>query len=99
MMDRSKRQDTLFDLHFMPTSHWGWIVEYRLLTYDSAPLWSEWGTAPRPNHFRSEQGANDRVVEMKETHIRPSNLGIIEFRVSPKYLGYIPDSDEAWIKP
>jgi hypothetical protein len=98
----TKRQEALFDLNEMPEPHWGWYVVYRL--YDQTIAhpegeWSEWGTIPRPNHFRSEEGAESRVAEMKREHPYPVSKGWIEFRCEAKYLGYIPDEDEAWIHP
>lgn len=101
MGESRPRQQQLFATNEMPESHWGWVVDYRLrcMLGDDLSTWSEWGCAPRPNHFRSEAGAKARVAEMMEEYGQGFRLSLLEIRVVPKYLGYVPPPDEAWINP
>lgn len=109
VIDKKPNQQILFNPNEQPTRHWCWFIEYRLQhpeymlpdqicdTVEPRFKWGEWGLVVRPNHYRDEEKAHARVEELKKENQRPAKLGLIEFRVTEKYLGYIPDSDEAWI--
>jgi hypothetical protein len=47
--------------------------------------------------FRREASAVARAEELSVEYKRGIELDLIEFRVVPKYIGYVPDQDEAWI--
>lgn len=105
-MEQRPSQARLFNTNEQPTRHWCFFVEYRIQEIVQAPpeykvdvlgFMGDWGVVVRPNHFRTEEGAAARVEELKAENKRPVSLGLIEFRVVPKYLGYVPDDDEAWI--
>ncbi len=88
-----------------PPSHWCWVVTVRMwfdgfeLSPDAASQWSDWTTIGSPSHFRSETGAaiRKRFLEDRDAIVRTPRRK--EFRVEPKYLGYIPGEDEKWISP
>lgn len=100
----SKRQGTFFDSNEMPPENWAWVVEWQvdqsiaefLCLSERDP--NVWQTVPRPNHFRLEQHAVDRVVELTKEFKRPVELKMVKFRFAAKYVGYVPPEDETWIK-
>lgn len=101
--DGPPRQDVFFDSQDQPPEKWAWVVLYRLKDFgpklDAEGEWSEWATAnPRPNHFRSRWGAETRIAGLILEHERKIRLGLVEFKVEPKYIGYVPGKDESWIK-
>jgi hypothetical protein len=103
-MERRKQQELLFNTSEHPEKHWCWAIEFRLSYFrntvahpEGEYLWGDWGAVVRPNHYRKESAARARVEELKAEHVRPRHLDVVEFRIEPKYLGYIPDMDEAWI--
>lgn len=97
----SKRQGTFFDSNAMPPENWAWVVEKRFLApeLDVDPdNPAQWMTVPRPNHFRVEQHAVDRVAELAKDFKDAIKMKLVEFRFSAKYVGYVPPEDETWIK-
>jgi hypothetical protein len=56
-----------------------------------------WENAQRPNHFRREANAVKRAEELVRTFKRGYDLKMFEIRITPKYLGYLPDESEKWI--
>ena len=96
-----KRQETFFDSDDMPTRNWAYIVERKVcqsvaeFTLSGNP--DEWQLVPRPNHFRTEANAIARAEELSVEFARAVKLKLVVFRVSPKYVGYVPPKDEGWI--
>lgn len=99
-----KLQTTFFNPNEQPPEHWAWIVE----VFYSREMMDGLGRDPqepprwecfplRPNHFRREDVAHERRLGLIEEYKHYITLGIIDFRVSPKYIGYIPPEDEVWI--
>ena len=94
---------TFFDVNYMPEENWAYVVEVRwsrdmldALGRDprSEP---EWETVKRPNHFRLEKNAVKRAEELAREFSRGLAMKLVELRVSPKYIGYVPPEDERWI--
>ena len=93
-------QNAFFSIHEMPEQNWAYAIECRL--GDQGPIEAaEWMLYRTGGvcHFRSEAGALERLQELNDDNCRSIALKVIEFRVVPKYVGYVPDKDEAWIKP
>ena len=98
-----KKQQTLFDPNEMPPENWAWVVE---LKFDRGMLDAMgrdprepivWETVKRPNHFRVEANAVARVQELMKEFSRGVEMGLVQFRFEPKYVGYVPPEDETWI--
>lgn len=92
-----KRQDTFFDSNEMPENEWAWIVEKKFI-FPALPGECEWRIVPRPNHFRKESDAVKRAEDLNGEFHRAYELKLVEFRVVPKYIGYVPGEDETWIQ-
>lgn len=100
------RQKTFFSADDFPAQNWGWVLEVRYanLDYDGVRLdpepFGKWGTyPPQPgevSHFRNELRAHAALQERQKLHERKMQMGLLELRVEPKYLGYVPEN-EAWI--
>jgi len=71
---------------------WCYVVQHRVAKAEGG--WEPWESDTRPAHFRREADA----VERCEARCREMASTFIEFRVAPKWLGYIPDADEQWIR-
>ena len=98
-MTRIVRQDVFFDIKEQQECNWGYAIECRLALdipmEDAAwQLFKTMGVC----HFRTEAEAEANVKTLNEVYKRQIELGLIEFRAVLKYLGYVPESDEAWIK-
>lgn len=104
--DGEPRQDHLFAEWAIIPEFWAWVVEIRARISGNVadPLlegeWTDW--VPhwlKPNHFRSQLGAKDRyaLLMSEKDFARKIELGLLECRVMPKYIGCIPDKDETWI--
>jgi hypothetical protein len=99
-----KIQETFFNAGEMPEKNWAYVVEvwYHRDMLDALGRdpreRPEWETAKRPNHFRTEAGAVARAEVLTREFKRPIQLGLVEFRVVPKYIGYVPPADERWIE-
>jgi hypothetical protein len=82
---------------------WAWIVQVRIpLSFDDNLMTIEWGEWVvdwlRPNHFKSKGGAEAQLFHRKEKEKRKVNLGLVEFRIAPKFLGpVIETKDEEWL--
>lgn len=72
---------------------WCYVVQHRVAVAEGG--WEKWESDTRPSHFRTEAGAIERMQQRRCEMDTP----LIEFRVAPKWLGYIPDGDEQWIQP
>lgn len=73
---------------------WCAVVECRM----NDGIWSDWVSDwEHPSHFRSESSAWARLEARQIVEKVKIRLGILEFRVIPKYLGYVPGRDETWI--
>jgi hypothetical protein len=70
---------------------WCYVVQYRVATAEGG--WEEWSSDRPPSHFRTEAGAKERLAARMKEFDTP----LLELRVTPKWLGYIPDADEKWI--
>jgi len=98
-----KVQQTLFNPNDQPEENWAYVVERRFLvgavgTNDAFDgTCGHWYTVPRPNHFRLEANAVLRAHELMTEFKRAWELKLVEFRVVPKYVGYVPPADEVWI--
>lgn len=98
-----KTQETFFDAGEMPEENWAYVVEvwYHRDMLDALGRdprdRPEWETVKRPNHFRTEASAVTRAEELALEFKRAAELKLVEFRVSPKYVGYVPPKDESWI--
>jgi hypothetical protein len=96
-----KRQLTFFDANEMPEQNWAYVVERKMCQYAAdftlEGMPDTWETVPRPNHFRKEENAVARAEELAVQFKRAVTLKLVEFRVSPKYVGYVPPKDEVWI--
>jgi hypothetical protein len=100
--DGAPRQDTFFDSQDQPPQNWAWIILWRIKdfgpTLDAAGEWCEWATDPdRPNHFRSQAGAEQKIAKRIIELARKIKLGLVELKIEPKYIGYVPGKDETWI--
>jgi hypothetical protein len=97
--DGPPRQEFLFaDELKLPGGGWAWIVKVKSKwneagdTVDYLPDWE------RPNHFRSEAAAVARLELRRAQEKRKIDLGFLEFKVEPKWLGkVIQVTDEDWI--
>lgn len=81
---------------------WCFVVQHRVAKAEGG--WEAWESDTRPAHFRRETDAIVRC-RARETEMNmiggPCRLGqapLLEFRVAPKWLGYVPDADEKWIR-
>lgn len=105
------RQKTFFTAEDFPAQNWAWVLEYRYanldhdgVRLDPAPF-SEWRTFLRssnpkdkkPSHFMNELRAHTVLQECQAQFERKIQMGLVEFRVEPKYIGYVPEN-EAWIE-
>jgi len=79
--------------------HWCYVVMYRVSVNELIPdSWSQWVTDfVRPNHFRTADAAYERMKYRINEEQRKVDLGLMQFKVEPKYLGFVPAKDEAWI--
>jgi hypothetical protein len=94
------KQETFFDAHMMPEENWAYIVERKFLPpmLDMNPsCLPDWVLHSKPNHYRSEASARLRMDNLKIEFNDAIKFGLIEFRVVPKYIGYVPPEDEVWI--
>lgn len=94
-------QDTFEDVDrgLQQGPHWCYVVMVRVYGNELIPdYWSQWITDfKRPNHFREYEAAVARMIHRRHEEHRKFVLGLIEFKVEPKYLGFVPAEDEAWI--
>jgi len=99
-----KIQQTLFNPNDQPECNWAYVVELKwtdaamrdaLGRDPRSPV--EWETAKRPNHFRLESNAVLRAEALVREFKRAVEMRLVEFRVVPKYVGYVPPQDESWI--
>lgn len=103
LADGIPRQESLFDANDQPPENWAWVVLFRIVSYgpsydQPAGEWSDWSPDwDRPNHFRSREGAERKIAKRALELEREIKLGIIELKIEPKYIGYVPGKDEAWI--
>ena len=72
---------------------WCYVVQHRVAKAEGG--WEPWESDTRPAHFRTEEGATERC----EARRREIESPLLQFRVAPKWLGYVPDGDEKWILP
>ena len=70
---------------------WCYVVQHRVAKAEGG--WEPWESDTRPAHFRRESDAVERCDQRRKEIESP----LWEFRVAPKWLGYIPDADEVWI--
>jgi hypothetical protein len=70
---------------------WCYVVQHRVALAEGG--WEPWESDTRPAHFRREADAVARCQSRRREVESP----LLEFRVAPKWLGYIPDADEKWI--
>ena len=95
MSDR--QQETFFDSPLMPEEFWCWTVEWRFLPPEKDGEGGKWHLVMRPNHFRQERNAVSRGEALMEEFKAAARLKMLEIRVVPKYIGYVPPADETWI--
>ena len=103
MTSRSEFYQDEFDdvsLGLKQGPNWCYVVMYRASVNELIPdSWSQWVTDfVRPNHFRSIEDAYGRMSYRINEEDRKVKLGLLEFKVEPKYLGFVPAKDEAWIQ-
>lgn len=101
------RQKTFFSADDYPAQNWAWVLQVRYvnLEYDGVKIdpneFSEWKTYPHQpgevSHFRNELRAHAALAERIKLHERKIHLRLLELRVEPKYIGYVPEN-EAWIE-
>ena len=101
------RSKSLFDISAKPRERWCWMVESRRLlpvpmSYGEATEtevwgdWSDWNKLKStPYGFGDRVSALRRQVSVMRSDEHNIQQGIVEYRVRPHYLGYIP-SDEPW---
>lgn len=72
---------------------WCYVVQHRIVHLSG---WEPWESDTKPAHFRREADAIERMTARR----REIDSPLIEFRVAPKWLGYVPDADadEKWIR-
>lgn len=70
---------------------WCFVVQHRVAKAEGG--WEPWESDTKPAHFRRESDAVERCDQRRKEIESP----LLEFRVAPKWLGYIPDADEVWI--
>jgi hypothetical protein len=95
--DGMPRQEFLFaDELKLPGGGWAFVVFVRV---NLEGRWSSWQPDwERPNHFRSEKGALERLKMRTEEEKRKIELGILKYKVEPKWLGeVIKVRDEEWL--
>lgn len=98
-----KVQQFLIDPNDQPEENWAYVVEQKL-GRDLADAMGrdpreelDWETVKRPNHFRLEANAVARAEDLVKEFAWGVKFNQIIFRVSPKYVGYVPPADESWI--
>ena len=97
------RQETFFDVNDQPTQNWCWIVEQKfsremLDAMGRDPtIPAAWEIGKCPSHFRTEARAIERAEGLAQECVYGIKQGLVEFRVVPKYIGYVPAKDESWI--
>jgi len=80
----------------MSSAKWVWRVSIRFWM-DDVTEWSDWtADFEFPNHFRTWENARDRMNARMKRETKKIELGILEFRLDPKYIGYIP-GEESWL--
>lgn len=92
--DRMPRQTEIFtatDWAGGKEDFWSFVVQHRVAKAEGG--WESWEIDTRPAHFRREADA----VERCEARRKEIESPLLEFRVVPKWLGFIPDADEVWI--
>jgi hypothetical protein len=99
--DGIPRQESFFDVNDQPTENWAWVVLYRIRQYGPTipdGIWMDWtNIMQRPNHFRSRLGAERRIAQVVLENKQNVKAGLIQYKIEPKYIGYVPSKDEAWI--
>lgn len=70
---------------------WCYVVQYRVARAEGG--WEPWASDRPPSHFRREADAHERMRAREKDFDTP----LLQLRVAPKWLGYIPDADEVWI--
>lgn len=102
MASPSPRQDMWFETELaMVSEHWAWAIEIRtslglhpVALECGSPGWSDWTIDwEHPYYFRSETGAKTGIRQRAERR----KSGLLEFRIQPKYIGFVPGKDETWI--
>lgn len=76
-----------------------YVVMVRMSVNELIPdSWSQWQPDwQQPSHFRRREDAHERRIKREADESTKIALGILEYKVEPKYLGFVPDKDEAWI--
>lgn len=104
--DGAPVQEELYEEWIINPAFWAYVVEVRMRIKGAATDWTEWAEwtdwVPhweKPNHFRSEAGADRRygLLLASKDIARKIELGLLDMRVRPKYIGCNPGKDEAWI--
>ena len=91
-------QEVFFDEELIVAEFWAWRLEFRFLMNDDPEEWSAWlPDINQPNYFRTEDGAKATKFHRENLALRKIQLGVLEYRITPKYIGCVPDKDEAWI--
>jgi len=81
----------------MPEEFWCWTVEWRFLPLEKDGEEGKWHLVRRPNHFRQEGDAVSQGQALREEFKDAVRLKMLEIRVVPKYIAYVPSDDETWI--
>jgi hypothetical protein len=99
---RKPRPRALFDLKEMPRDHWCWMVESRrrvlvCLADSVVEMWGDFEHRREhaPYGFCDRASALRRKLELMRGDAYNIGLGIVEYHVTPHYLGYRPH-DESW---
>jgi hypothetical protein len=103
------RQAVFFNDKEMPSENWCWTVESRHWlegwdisqgTFMHEGVWGHWLPIRGVSHFRTEELAEKMMSVLRGNLAQyfPERVGKIEYRVAPKYIGYVPSEDEVWIK-
>ena len=86
------RQRMFFNPNERPPEHFVWSIEARSrYIVNDKLVWGEWFdyVAVGPHFFRTKEKAQSAINQL--------NPLTFEYRIKSKYVGYIPDEDEAWI--
>lgn len=89
--DGEPRQDIFWREADIIPEYWAWVVFIRIaceVPDANAWEWSEWVPCyEKPNHFRSEAGAEQALAAFRAKEKRKHDLALIESKVEPKYIG------------
>jgi hypothetical protein len=99
---RRPRGKTLFDIRDMPREKWAYCVERRRLWTatgsdgEETRVWRDYHRPvdKRPYGFLTRAAALRRMMDLMREDRHNIADGLVEYRVSPQYLGYLPDGEE-----